>query len=68
MEFSEKVKEVRKKLNLSQMELAKELGVAFSTVNRWENGKFKPNYEAIKRFEDFCTKKVIKRGEYNEST
>lgn len=59
MEFCDKVKEIRKKLNLSQMALAKELGVAFSTVNRWESGKFEPNYRAIKRFEELCTKKKI---------
>ena len=28
---------------ISQEELAKNLGVAFSTVNRWLNGKSKPN-------------------------
>lgn len=28
---------------ISQEELAKKLGVAFSTVNRWLNGKAKPN-------------------------
>lgn len=37
MEFSEKVKFVRMKLYLSQMELSKELGVSCATVNRWEN-------------------------------
>ena len=34
--FSDKVKYVREKLHLSQQMLAKELGIAFSTVNRWE--------------------------------
>jgi len=28
---------------IPQEELAKKLGVAFSTVNRWLNGKAKPN-------------------------
>ena len=28
---------------ISQEELAQKLGVAFSTVNRWFNGKAKPN-------------------------
>jgi transcriptional regulator with XRE-family HTH domain len=28
---------------IAQQELAKKLGVAFSTVNRWLNGKSKPN-------------------------
>ncbi len=54
MEFKDKVKYVRKKLYLSQEMMAKELGVAFATVNRWEAGKCHPNYKAQKAFADFC--------------
>lgn len=39
--------------------LAKELGVAFSTINRWENSKGKPQYVAIKKFYDYCIKNGI---------
>lgn len=59
MQFSEKVKQVRKKLNLSQEDLAKELGIAFSTLNRWENGRFKPSYDAQENFAVFCKKNNI---------
>ena len=38
MEYKDKVKFVRQKLMLSQADFAKKLGVAFSTVNEWENG------------------------------
>ncbi|MCL2796946.1 MAG: helix-turn-helix domain-containing protein [Firmicutes bacterium] len=54
MEFSEKLKQTRKALNLTQMELAKILGVAFTTVNRWENERVMPNYRTLKKFEVFC--------------
>lgn len=54
MEFGEKVKYVRKKLYLSQDMMAKQLGVAFATVNRWESGKCNPNYAAQKAFAEFC--------------
>ena len=54
MTFAEKVIIVRKQLFLSQEELAKELGVSFTTVNRWESGKCEPNYKAQKAFSDFC--------------
>lgn len=54
MEFKDKVKTVRKRLYLSQEMMAKELGVAFATVNRWESGRCKPNYRAQKSFADFC--------------
>ena len=54
MEFKDKVKSVRKKLYLSQDMLAKKLGVAFATVNRWESGRCKPNYSAQRAFAEFC--------------
>jgi DNA-binding XRE family transcriptional regulator len=59
MEFSEKLKSVRRKLDMSQIVLAKELGVAFTTVNRWENERVMPNYRAIKKFDDFCNRNGI---------
>lgn len=54
MKFNETVKQLRKKCFLSQEDFAKELGVAFSTVNRWENGKTKPNLIAMKAIKSFC--------------
>ncbi len=54
MEFKDKVKTVRKKFYLSQEMMAKELGVAFATVNRWESGRCKPNYNAQRAFANFC--------------
>lgn len=60
MTFGEKVKVARKKQFLSQEAMAKELGVSFSTLNRWENGKIEPNYAAQKAFYEFCVKHDIK--------
>ncbi len=54
MSFSEKVKNVRTELKLSQEELAHQLGVSFATINRWENGSYNPSRLAKKAFEDFC--------------
>ena len=66
MTFGERVKQVRLALNLSQEEMAKELGVSFATImakelgvsfatiNRWENSHNNPTYEALQRFEQFC--------------
>lgn len=56
MEFSYLVKKARQHLNISQEQLARELSVSFSTVNRWENGKAKPNNLAKNAFRDFCKK------------
>ena len=48
--FSALVKEIRKQLSLSQEDLARELGVSFATVNRWENNKVKPSKLAKLKF------------------
>ncbi len=63
MSFAEKVKFVRVKLKLSQEDLARELGVSFATINRWENGSYNPSRLAKKAFEDFCEKKNIAKEE-----
>ena len=59
MTFGEKVKKARISQFLSQQAMAKELGVAFSTLNKWENGKAEPNYAAQKTFHEFCVKHDI---------
>jgi len=43
MNIVQKLEIYRLEHRISQEELAKKLGVAFSTVNRWLNGKSKPN-------------------------
>lgn len=59
MTFAEKIKRVRRQLLLSQTDFASELGVSFSTVNRWENGKTIPNYKAIKKIDGYCRENSI---------
>lgn len=60
MNFSEKVKFVRWKLNLTQEQLARELNVSFATVNRWESGKYQPSSMGERLFMEFCKSKKIK--------
>lgn len=60
MTFIEQIKYLREKLFLSQEAFAKEIGVAFATVNRWETGRCKPNYKAKRLFHELCEKKGIK--------
>jgi len=59
--IAETVKEVRQQLGLSQEELAHELGVSFSTINRWENSKTVPFKLARRQFEAFC-ERMTERG------
>ena len=56
---SEKIKDIRRKSLLSQTEFADEIGVSFSTVNRWENNKNTPNYQALKKIKKFCDRNSI---------
>jgi DNA-binding XRE family transcriptional regulator len=62
--FPELVKEVRRQLGISQEELAQGLGVSFTTINRWENGKTTPFKLARAQFDSFC-KQMISRGKLN---
>jgi len=47
-DISKVVREIRRRLNMSQEELAAKLGVSFATVNRWENEKIRPRGKARK--------------------
>ena len=54
MTYSEEIKRIRQKCFLSQETFARELNVSFSSVNRWEGGKSKPNMAAMKKIKGFC--------------
>lgn len=54
MIFPEEIKRIRQRSFLTQQDFAKEIGVAFSTVNRWESGRAKPNLKAMKSINAFC--------------
>lgn len=43
MEIIAILKKLREEKGWSQEDLARELGVSFSTINRWENDKTKPS-------------------------
>lgn len=54
MDFSKVIKEIRQECYLSQRAFADEIGVSFSTVNRWETDKAIPNYQTMKRLVAYC--------------
>ena len=59
--FPALVKNVRAQLKYSQEDLARELGVSFATVNRWENGHTEPSKMARTVITAFC-RKMTKQG------
>ncbi len=40
---SQFVRNLRRELKMTQEEFAHELGITVGTVNRWENGRFRPS-------------------------
>lgn len=57
--MKEIIKRIRTSASLSQGAFAKEIGVSFATVNRWENDKASPSISAVKRISEFCESKGI---------
>jgi putative transcriptional regulator len=53
------VREVRLQLAISQEDLARELGVSYATVNRWENGQAKPSKLARAQLDAFCKRMQV---------
>jgi putative transcriptional regulator len=45
------IRAIREELDLTQEQLAGELGVTFPTVNRWENGHNQPSPMALKQIQ-----------------
>ena len=51
--ISSLIKELRKRLDLSQERLAMQLGVSFQTISRWERKKATPSLLGLKQVKDF---------------
>lgn len=47
-----RIRGLREALGLTQEEFARELGVSFTTVNRWENGHGKPSPLAQRQLQE----------------
>lgn len=59
MTLVEKIRTIRKRLNLTQSEFAKAINVSFATVNRWENGRAIPSALAQRAIDEFCESNFI---------
>lgn len=53
-----KIKEFRLKHNLTQSEVAKELGVQISTISQYENNKRQPNSKTLKKLAEIFNCKI----------
>ena len=59
MEYKDAIKELRKRMLVSQSELAEILGVSFATVNRWEQGLHQPTFKYKRKIVLLCKKHKI---------
>ena len=50
------VRTLRRDLDMTQEEFAHELGITVGTVNRWENGRFRPSKLARATLTEFAAK------------
>lgn len=53
MTYAEGIKLLRKKMLISQKELAEKLGVSFVSVNRWENNKYEPTIKVKRKLKKY---------------
>ena len=56
MQLIRKLETYRLENKITQQELAENLGVSFATVNRWFNGKSKPN-----KIQSYHIEKILKK-------
>ena len=54
MSLADTIKRTRQKAFLTQELFASKMNVSVATINRWENGKSKPNLTAMKNLKQFC--------------
>jgi len=59
MNWSDKIKELRTKLFITQAELGEMLGTSFSTVNRWEQGLHDPTMKMKRKLSELFKKNGI---------
>ncbi len=62
------LKKIRKKNNLTQLTIAKELGIATNTYSQYESGKRKPSIETLQKLADFYNVSIdsLINGDSNE--
>ena len=59
MKINEFIKLIRLRLGITQEQLARDLGISFSTINRWENGRTVPSKLAKLRFLEYCSQNNV---------
>ena len=67
MSFPEEIKKLKERTLLTQNEFAKIVGVAFSTVNRWEAEKARPKIKVMRKIKTYCEKNTLPYEDVEEA-
>ena len=59
LSFPEQIKTVRVLLQLTQTELAEQIGISYATVSRWERENRTPHLAMVGKFYSFCMRNGI---------
>ena len=59
MTFPEQVRHVRMILQLTQTQLADQMGISYATVSRWERENRTPQMATLGKFYSFCMRNSI---------
>jgi transcriptional regulator with XRE-family HTH domain len=59
MTLGKTIKSIREELNITQEQLARDLNISYTTLNRWENERNTPSRLARMRIADYCKGKGV---------
>lgn len=59
MTLSESLKTIRSVLSITQEQLARDLNINYTTLNRWENNRTSPSRLAKMRIAEYCSEKNL---------
>jgi len=62
------VKALRERMNLTQEQFAQKVGVTYSTVNHWENGKRMPQPFLVKRLLELKEELGLTKGDEDRTS
>lgn len=62
-DMSQHIRRIRQQLGMTQEEFAHALGITVGTVNRWENGRFRPSKLARATILDFAKRHGVQLAE-----
>ncbi len=68
MKIGDAIKQIRKELNYTQIDLAVKLHITVTTVSRWESGRSKPGRLAMSVLADICREKGVSQSLIDEIT